>query len=99
MFLGLCCVLLKAYIVKLQFSYPGFYIFPKFMHFLHGPSKMSIIMLNEFLHFPLLHIFSEFSFNFSSPDYERLPSFMYCSSALRTSYSKQWTSVPVTSHK
>jgi hypothetical protein len=56
-------------------------------------------MLNKFLHFPLFHIFSEFSLNFSSPDYENLPSFTYCSSALGTSYSRQWTSVPVTSHK
>jgi hypothetical protein len=95
-----CDCAAKSIYITLQFYYPGFYIFHKFMHFLHGPSQMSIIMLKKkFFHFSLLHIFSEFSVTVSTPDYERLPSFTYCSSALRTSYSRQWASVPATSHK
>jgi hypothetical protein len=49
--------------------------------------------------FPPLQVFPEFALHFSSPDYENLPDFMFCTSVLRISYSRQWTSFPVSSQK
>jgi hypothetical protein len=39
--------------------------------------------------FPQFHVFPEFELRFSSPDYENLPNFTFCSQVHRISYLRQ----------
>jgi hypothetical protein len=76
-------------------------LFFKFTHFLHGPGKMSIPIKLNFNRFyvPSISCFPESGPHFSSPYYENLPDRTFCSAVLRISYSRQWTSSPVSSSK
>lgn len=45
--------------------------------------------------FRQLYIFPQFALHFSGPDYGNLLDFMFSSTVLRISYSRKWTSFPV----
>jgi hypothetical protein len=67
--------------VKLRFYDPGFYVFHEYTHLLHDIGQVHItVMLNlrDFT-FPQFHVFPEFALHFSSPDYEHLLDFTFCS--------------------
>jgi hypothetical protein len=86
---------------NLYFMNLGFTFLANLCTFAHGPGHMPIIMMLNLTDFAFLqlHIFPKFALYFSSPDYENLPDFTFCSSVLRISYLMQWTSFPVSSHK
>jgi hypothetical protein len=81
----------------------GFYIFHEFMYFLHGSGQIPITIMLNFngfyfsWYFLTLHAFPEFALHFSSPGYENLPDFTFCSSIFPVSYPRQRTSFPVQS--
>jgi hypothetical protein len=77
--------------MELQLYNPRFYIFHEFIYFFHGPGQMSITLMD--FTFLQLHVLPEFALHFSSPDYENLHGFTFCSSDLRISYLRQWTSL------
>jgi hypothetical protein len=80
----------NAFIITMKLR---FYFFCEFMHFFHGPGQMSITLMDFTFLQP--HVLPQFAPYFSSPDYENLCGFTFCSLALRISYSRQWTFFPV----
>jgi hypothetical protein len=46
-----------------------------------------------------LYVLPEFALHISSSDYKNLPYFTFCTSVLKITHPRQWTSFPVSSHK
>lgn len=60
------------------------------------PIQMSVTIMSNFNGF---YVFPGFALNFSSPGYENVPGFIFCSSIVTISYLRQQTSFPVSSHR